>query len=436
MLQVQYIESLDRARLATNFNSSAPFLKCSALPGSQPSSQLQPQSRLVTERVLELDQLSVCGPKPVRVSPVMEEESESDTASEVSELPTDEEDEAKSDKRVEMFNHNEEKDDLSEGEFRREESENLHGGLVTVNKEVDSSDKEDASESTNSEDSVREIRVKAEVEREDSCNDDEPVEDVLEAEEGNQGEADPSLNEAVSEVEEERSQKCLESSSSSSSYSSSTSSYASSTPSVSAAKAPNTSTPENLSEATVANQQLENVNMEEDVSEVLDTIKDIVPKVRPRTQDRRSVRKASLEDSGFESFQQSSVELEQDEKLEAEFREDEDEDDVIFMPGGAMELSQRMTAEELRADAVLERAERARAVARACREENQQLPERKVGFVKFSIKSSYMCAFHLIGSNACLQCMLVVKLLETISLSKLRRVRDFKLSVQKEVLGT
>ena len=394
MLQVQYIESLDRARLATNFNSSAPFLKCSALPGSQPSSQIQPQSRLVTERVLELDELSVVGPKPVRVSPVMEEESESDTASEVSELPTDEEDEAKSDKgeeRVEMFNHNEEKDDLSEGEFRREES-----GLVTVNKEVDSSDKEDASESTNSEDSVREIRVKADVEREDSCNDDEPVEDVLEAEEGKQGKADPSLNETVSEVEDDRSQKCLESSSSSSSsssYSSSTSSYVSSTPSVSPAKAPNTSSPANLSEATVANQQLEDANLEEGVSEVLDTIKDIVPKVRPRTQDRRSVRKASLEDSGFESFQQSSVELEQDEKLEAEFREDEDEDDVIFMPGGAMELSQRMTAEELRADAVLERAERARAVARACREENQQLPERKVGFVKFSNKQSYTMCF-------------------------------------------
>ena len=110
MLQVQYIESLDQARLATNFNSSAPFLKCSALPGSQPSSQLQPQSRLVTARVLELDQLSVVGPKPVRVSPVMEEESESDTASEVSELPTDEEEEGKSEKieeRVYMFNHNE-----------------------------------------------------------------------------------------------------------------------------------------------------------------------------------------------------------------------------------------------------------------------------------------------------------------------------------------
>ena len=120
---------------------------------------------------------------------------------------------------------------------------------------------------------------------------------------------------------------------------------------------------------------------------MLDTIKDIVPKVRPRTQiDRRSVRKASLEDSGFESFQQSSVELDQEQEvLEAEYKEDEDEDDVIFMPGGAMELSQRMTAEELRADAVLERAERARAVARACRQENQQLPERKVSLVKFSM---------------------------------------------------
>ena len=410
MLQVQYIESLDRARLATNFNSSAPFLKCSALPGSQPSSQLQPQSRLVTERVLELDQLSVCGPKPVRVSPVMEEESESDTASEVSELPTDEEDEAKSDKRVEMFNHNE--DDLSEGEFRREESENLHGGLVTVNKEVDSSDKEDASESTNSEDSVREIRVKAEVEREDSCNDDEPVEDVLEAEEGKQGEADPSLNEAVSEVEEEdkESEKCLDSSSSSSSstssYSSSTSSYASSTPSPSPANAQNISSPENLSDATVPKQQLEDVNLEEDISEVLDTIKDIVPKVRPRTQDRRSVRKASLEDSGFESFQQSSVELDQEEKLEADYRVDEDEDDVIFMPGGAMELSQRMTAEELRADAVLERAERARAVARACRQEHQQMPERKVGLVNFT--SYYVKYAHFISLVAMVP-VLVVK---------------------------
>ena len=192
----------------------------------------------------------------------------------------------------------------------------------------------------------------------------------------------------MSEVEEDGSQKCLESSSSSSStssYSSSTSSYASSTPSISPAKAPNTSSPENLSDATVPNQQLEDVNLVEDVSEVLDTIKDIIPKGRPRTQDRRSVRKASLEDSGFESFQQSSVELEQEEKLEAEYREDEDEDDVIFMPGGAMELSQRMTAEELRADAVLERAERARAVARACRQENQQMPERKVSFVNFSI---------------------------------------------------
>ena len=383
MLQVQYIESLDRARLATNFNASAPFLKCSALPTTQPS-QLQPQSRLVTERVLELDQLSVVGPKPVRVSPVMEEESESDTASEVSELPTDEEeDEGKPDEgeeRVKVFNQ-EEKDDLSEGELRKEESEHLHGHLATVNKEVDSSDKDDASESTNSEDSVREIRVKADVEREDSCS------DVLEAEEGKQGEDDPSLNEAVSEVEEEGSEKCLESSSSStSSYSSSTSSYASSTPSISPANAPKTSSPENLSDATVPNQQLEDVNLEEDVSEVLDTIKDIVPKVRPRTQDRRSVRKASLEDSGFESFQQSSVELEQEEKLEADYRDDEDEDDVIFMPGGAMELSQRMTAEELRADAVLERAERARAVARACRQENQQMPERKVGFVNFTIK--------------------------------------------------
>ena len=86
-LQVQYIESLDRARLATNFNASPPFLKCAALPS--PASQIQPQSRLVTERVLELDELSVVGPKPVRISPVMEEESESDTASEVSELPTD-----------------------------------------------------------------------------------------------------------------------------------------------------------------------------------------------------------------------------------------------------------------------------------------------------------------------------------------------------------
>ena len=227
------------------------------------------------------------------------------------------------------------------------------------------------------------------MEREDSCNDDEPVEDVLEAEEGKQGKADPSLNEAVSEVEEEGSQKCLESSSSTSSstsYSSSTSSYASSTPSISqSAKAQNTSSPENLSDATVPNQQLD----EEDVSEVLDTIKDIVPKGRPRTQiDRRSVRKASLEDSGFESFQQSSVELDQEQEvLEAEYKEDEDEDedDVIFMPGGAMELSQRMTAEELRADAVLERAERARAVARACRQENQQMPERKVSLVKFKL---------------------------------------------------
>ena len=203
MLQVQYIECLDRARLATNFNASAPFLKCSALPPTQ-TSQLQPQqSRLVTERVLELDELSVVGPKPVRVSPVMEEESESDTASEVSELPTDEEEEeAKSEKgeeRVKIINPEEKDEDLSEGEFRKEDSENV----LTVNREVDSSDKEDASDSTNSEDSVREIRVKAVVEREDSCNDDEPVEDVLQAEEVKQGEADPSLNEAVSEVEEE-----------------------------------------------------------------------------------------------------------------------------------------------------------------------------------------------------------------------------------------
>ena len=363
-LQVQYIESLDRARLATNFNASPPFLKCAALPS--PASQIQPQSRLVTERVLELDELSVVGPKPVRISPVMEEESESDTASEVSELPTDEEEEEGKEK-VKMFDP-EEKDNLSEGELGNEESDNL----VTVSKEDHSSDKEDVSESTNSEDSVREIRVKVDVEREDSCNED-LVEDVLVAEEEEQGEEDPSLIEAVSEVEE----KCLESSSSSS-YSSSTSSYASSTPSISPANLPHTSSPENLSDATVPKQQLEDVNLEEDVSEVLDTIKDIVPKVRQRTQDRRSVRKASLEDSGFESFQQSSVELEQeDEKLE-----DEDENDVIFMPGGAMELSQRMTAEELRANDVLERAERARAVARACRQENRQLAERKVDLEK------------------------------------------------------
>ena len=408
MLQVQYIECLDRARLATNFNASAPFLKCSALPPTQ-TSQLQPQqSRLVTERVLELDELSVVGPKPVRVSPVMEEESESDTASEVSELPTDEEEEeAKSEKgeeRVKIFNP-EEKD---EGEFRKEDSENV----LTVNREVDSSDKEDASESTNSEDSVREIRVKADVEREDSCNDDEPVEDVLEAEEVKQGEADPSLNEAVSEVEEEdkESEKCLDSSSSSSSstssYSSSTSSYASSTPSPSPANAQNISSPENLSDATVPKQQLEDVNLEEDVSEVLDTIKDIVPKVQPRTQDRRSVRKASLEDSGFESFQQSSVELDQEEKLEADYRVDEDEDDVIFMPGGAMELSQRMTAEELRADAVLERAERARAVARACRQEHQQMPERKVGLVNVT---SYLVMYAYFISLVAMVPLLVVK---------------------------
>ena len=262
----------------------------------------------------------------------------------------------------------EEKDNLSEGELGNEESDNL----VTVSKEDHSSDKEDVSESTNSEDSVREIRVKVDVEREDSCNED-LVEDVLVAEEEEQGEEDPSLIEAVSEVEE----KCLESSSSSS-YSSSTSSYASSPPPISPANLPHTSSPENLSDATVPKQQLEDVNLEEDVSEVLDTIKDIVPKVRQRTQDRRSVRKASLEDSGFESFQQSSVELEQeDEKLE-----DEDENDVIFMPGGAMELSQRMTAEELRANDVLERAERARAVARACRQENRQLAERKVDLEK------------------------------------------------------
>ena len=410
MLQVQYIECLDRARLATNFNASAPFLKCSALPPTQ-TSQLQPQqSRLVTERVLELDELSVVGPKPVRVSPVMEEESESDTASEVSELPTDEEEEeAKSEKgeeRVKIFNPKEKDEDLSEGEFRKEDSENV----LTVNREVDSSDKEDASESTNSEDSVREIRVKADVEREDSCNDDEPVEDVLQAEEVKQGEADPSLNEAVSEVEEEEeSEKCLDSSSSSSStssYSSSTSSYASSTPSPSPANAPNISSPENLSDATVPKQQLEDVNLEEDVSEVLDTIKDIVPKVRPRTQDRRSVRKASLEDSGFESFQQSSVELDQEEKLEADYRADEDEDDVIFMPGGAMELSQRMTAEELRADAVLERAERARAAARACRQEHQQMPERKVGLVNFT--SYYVKYAHFISLVAMVP-VLVVK---------------------------
>ena len=408
MLQVQYIECLDRARLATNFNASAPFLKCSALPPTQ-NSQLQPQqSRLVTERVLELDELSVVGPKPVRVSPVMEEESESDTASEVSELPTDEEEEeAKSEKgeeRVKIFNP-EEKD---EGEFRKEDCENV----LTVNREVDSSDKEDASESTNSEDSVREIRVKADVEREDSCNDDEPVEDVLEAEEVKQGEADPSLNEAVSEVEEEdkESEKCLDSSSSSSSstssYSSSTSSYASSTPSPSPANAQNISSPENLSDATVPKQQLEDVNLEEDISEVLDTIKDIVPKVRPRTQDRRSVRKASLEDSGFESFQQSSVELDQEEKLEADYRVDEDEDDVIFMPGGAMELSQRMTAEELRADAVLERAERARAVARACRQEHQQMPERKVGLVNVT---SYLVMYAYFISLVAMVPLLVVK---------------------------
>ena len=406
MLQVQYIECLDRARLATNFNASAPFLKCSALPPTQ-TSQLQPQqSRLVTERVLELDELSVVGPKPVRVSPVMEEESESDTASEVSELPTDEEEEeAKSEKgeeRVKIFNP-EEKD---EGEFRKEDSENV----LTVNREVDSSDKEDASESTNSEDSVREIRVKAVVEREDSCNDDEPVEDVLQAEEVKQGEADPSLNETVSEVEEEEeSEKCLDSSSSSSStssYSSSTSSYASSTPSPPPANAPNISSPENLSDATVPKQQLEDVNLEEDVSEVLDTIKDIVPKVQPRTQDRRSVRKASLEDSGFESFQQSSVELDQEEKLEADYRADEDEDDVIFMPGGAMELSQRMTAEELRADAVLERAERARAVARACRQEHQQMPERKVGLVNVT---SYLVMYAYFISLVAMVPLLVVK---------------------------
>ena len=410
MLQVQYIECLDRARLATNFNASAPFLKCSALPPTQ-TSQLQPQqSRLVTERVLELDELSVVGPKPVRVSPVMEEESESDTASEVSELPTDEEEEeAKSEKgeeRVKIINPEEKDEDLSEGEFRKEDSENV----LTVNREVDSSDKEDASESTNSEDSVREIRVKAVVEREDSCNDDEPVEDVLQAEEVKQGEADPSLNETVSEVEEEEeSEKCLDSSSSSSStssYSSSTSSYASSTPSPPPANAPNISSPENLSDATVPKQQLEDVNLEEDISEVLDTIKDIVPKVRPRTQDRRSVRKASLEDSGFESFQQSSVELDQEEKLEADYRVDEDEDDVIFMPGGAMELSQRMTAEELRADAVLERAERARAVARACRQEHQQMPERKVGLVNVT---SYLVMYAYFISLVAMVPLLVVK---------------------------
>ena len=390
-LQVQYIESLDRARLATNFNASPPFLKCAALPS--PASQTQPQSRLVTERVLELDELSVVGPKPVRISPVMEEESESDTASEVSELPTDEEEEEGKEK-VKMFDP-EEKDNLSEGELGNEESDNL----VTVSKEDHSSDKEDVSESTNSEDSVREIRVKVDVEREDSCNED-LVEDVLVAEEEEQGEEDPSLIEAVSEVEEE--EKCLESSSSSS-YSSSTSSYASSTPSISPANLPHTSSPENLSDATVPKQQLEDVNLEEDVSEVLDTIKDIIPKGRPRTQDRRSVRKASLEDSGFESFQQSSVELEQEEKLEAEYREDEDEDedDVIFMPGGAMELSQRMTAEELRADAVLERAERARAVARACREENQQLPERKVGFESSKVLSIFWAPCYVVHFLLC-----------------------------------
>ena len=352
--------------MASNFGSSGPFLKCSTLPStmSQPE---QAAGRLVTERVLDLDELSVVGAKPVRVSPVLEEESESDTASEVSELPTDEEEE-KCGQRVKAL-HPEDKEDLSEGELGYAESEKVYT-LVKDNREVDSSDKEDASESTNSEDSVREIRVKADVEREDSFNE-EFVEDVLPAEEN-----DPTLNEPAPEVDEEECERCSESPSSSS-YSSSTSSYASSTPSVSPPPtSPKASLPDNLSDTTVPIQQQQDANIE-DVSEVLDTIRDIIPKVCPRNQDRRSIRKASLEDSGFESFQQSSVELEQEEKVES----DEDENDVIFMPGGAMELSQRMAAEELRADAVLERAERARAVARACRQESQQVSERKVGFL-------------------------------------------------------
>ena len=352
--------------MASNFGSSGPFLKCSTLPSTMSQPQ-QAAGRLVTERVLDLDELSVVGAKPVRVSPVLEEESESDTASEVSELPTDEEEE-KCGQRVKAL-HPEDKEDLSEEELGYAESEKVYT-LVNDNREVDSSDKEDASESTNSEDSVREIRVKADVEREDSYND-EFVEDVLPAEEN-----DPTLNEPAPEVDEEECERCSESPSSSS-YSSSTSSYASSTPSVSPPPtSPKASLPDNLSDTTVPIQQQQDANIE-DVSEVLDTIRDIIPKVCPRNQDRRSIRKASLEDSGFESFQQSSVELEQEEKVES----DEDENDVIFMPGGAMELSQRMAAEELRADAVLERAERARAVARACRQESQQVSERKVGFL-------------------------------------------------------
>ena len=353
--------------MASNFGSSSPFLKCSSLPSTMSQPQ-QAAGRLVTERVLDLDELSVVGVKPVRVSPVLEEESESDTASEVSELPTDEEEE-KSGQRVKAL-HPEDKEDLSEGELGSAESEKVYT-LVNDNREVDSSDKEDVSESTNSEDSVREIRVKADVEREDSFNADEFVEDVLPVEESHH-----TLNEPAPEVDEEECDRCSESPSSSS-YSSSTSSYASSTPSVSPPPtSPKASLQDNLSDTTVPIQQQQDANIE-DVSEVLDTIRDIIPKVCPRNQDRRSIRKASLEDSGFESFQQSSVELEQEEKVES----DEDENDVIFMPGGAMELSQRMAAEELRADAVLERAERARAVARACRQESQRVSERKVGFL-------------------------------------------------------
>ena len=357
--------------MASNFGSSSPFLKCSTLPSTMSQPQ-QAAGRLVTERVLDLDELSVVGVKPVRVSPVLEEESESDTASEVSELPTDEEEE-KCGQRVKAL-HPEDKEDLSEGELGSAESEKVYT-LVNDNREVDSSDKEDVSESTNSEDSVREIRVKADVEREDSFND-QFVEDVLPVEENAVEESHHTLNEPALEVDEEECDRCSESPSSSS-YSSSTSSYASSTPSVSPPPtSPKASLPDNLSNTTVPIQQQQDANIE-DVSEVLDTIRDIIPKVCPRNQDRRSIRKASLEDSGFESFQQSSVELEQEEKVES----DEDENDVIFMPGGAMELSQRMAAEELRADAVLERAERARAVARACRQESQQVSERKVGFL-------------------------------------------------------
>lgn len=319
------------------------------------------------------------------------EEDDSDTASEVSDLPADEERLQEQENTAKVQEAAPADDDAGDSEVADSEAVDASDSKGAesksesgVNSDTKSSkDKSDLVSCTKadktprvirdnkmSEDSYSESDTNASKNRESKISREKCAEDSYS--EDSRGKCD-SVSERSSGVTRQESEE----SSTSSSYSSSTSSYASSTPSPGPAPAcpsPLANCPssrQSLSQAEerpakllsdtptqvpTANQVTE--TEEEEDSENLDTVKDIAPKTSSRSVDMRMFRKASLEDSGFESFQQSSVEREE---------ESGDEDDVIFKSAPGRYPSKE---EE---DSVFGRAERARAAARACRETARQL---------------------------------------------------------------